>query len=207
MMNRRLEVMKQATRQKRFRKRLMVKFGERDFSHSGFTADLSKGGVFIVSPFRPALDTHLHLQVFLDADTAVYFEATVRRHKIVPPELRSVDKGGFGVRFLAPDELLTNVLVETGNRLEGRYASLEELQRVYEQEFKHGGVFIQTEREFPRGADVLFVLRADFANKTFEFNSTVVHTWLVEQPGPRGIGLVFKDAKEVEAAVKPLLTP
>jgi Tfp pilus assembly protein PilZ len=197
--------MKPGSQQKRYRKRLLVKFGERDFSSSGFTADVSKGGMFIVSPFRPALDTHLHLQIFLDPESPVYFEGTVRRHKVVPPELRAVDKGGFGVRFLAPDEILANILVETGNRLEGAYSTSEELQRAFEQEFKHGGVFIPTEREFPRGADVLFVLRADFAKRTFEFNSTVVHTWQGAQPGPRGVGLVFKDVKEVEAAVRPLL--
>ncbi len=184
----------------------MVRYGERELTHSGFTFDLSRSGAFIVSPSRPPLDKILHLQIFLDPQTSVYLEATVRRHKVVPPELRSVEKGGFGVRFLLPDEILARVLADSGNRLEIRYPTAEELRRAYDQEFRHGGVFVSTEREFDRGADAVLAVQLDFARKTFEFDATVVHVWLdLSQPGPRGVGLVFKDRKEFDSSIKPLL--
>jgi len=198
--------MKERRQHKRFKRRFMVRYGERELTHSGFTFDVSRSGAFVVSPFRPALDSHLHIQIFIDKETSVYFEATVRRHKVIPPELRSVDKGGFGVRFLMPDEVLANVLVESGSRLEIRYATLEDLKRAYEKEFKHGGVFVATDREFVRGADAILIVELDFARKAFEFDATVVHVWLdLTQPGPRGVGLVFKDPKEFADNLQPFL--
>jgi len=198
--------MKERRRHKRFKRRYMVRFGERELSHSGFTFDVSRGGAFIVSPYRPALDSHLHVQIFVDKETSVYFEATVRRHKVIPPELRSVDKGGFGVRFLMPDEVLANILVESGNRLEVVYATPAELKTAYDKEFRHGGVFVATEREFERGTDVSLAVRLEFAAQTYEFDASVVHVWLdTSQPGPRGVGLLVKDQKEFEGTLKPYL--
>jgi Tfp pilus assembly protein PilZ len=184
----------------------MVRYGEREFSHTGFTQDVSRGGAFIVSPYRPPLDTHLHVQVYLDNDTSVYFEASVRRHKIVPPELRSMEKGGFGVRFLLPDEVLADVLVESGDHLELRYATAADLKGAFEAEFRHGGVFVTTDRGIERGGEAIFAMRLEFAGKTFEFETNVVHVF---QDGPeqgqRGVGLVFKNRKEVEEAIAPYL--
>ena len=183
----------------------MVRYGERDLSHSGFTQDVSRGGAFIVSPYRPPLDSKLHLQIFVDKETSVYFEATVRRHKIVPPELRSVDKGGFGIRFLLPDEVLGDVLVEPGGRLEVRYATPADLKLAREKEFRHGGVFVPGERQVERDSEVTLFMRLDFASTTLEFAASVVHVYDGAQAGPRGIGLVFKDKKEVESALASLL--
>jgi Tfp pilus assembly protein PilZ len=199
--------MKERRGQKRFKRRFMVRYGERELSHSGFTSDVSRGGAFIVSPYRPPLDSHLHVQIFLDKEMSVYFEATVRRHKIVPPELRSVDKGGFGIRFLLPDEVLANILVESGDHLEVGYATPADLKHAYEKEFRHGGVFVATDRDFERGTDVILAVRLDFAARTFELDTSVVHVWLnaAGQPGPRGVGLVFKDKKEFEEAITPYL--
>lgn len=198
--------MRERRQHKRFKRRYMVRYGDRELTHSGFTYDVSRSGAFVVSPFRPALDSHLHIQIFLDNETSVYFEATVRRHKVIPPELRSVDKGGFGVRFMLPDEILANVLVESGNHLEVRYATLENFKQAYEKEFKHGGVFVPTDREFDRGADAILTVELEFARKAFEFDVTVVHVWLdLTQPGPRGVGLMFKDPKEFGVALQPFL--
>src|SRR6266852_5976837 len=170
--------MKERRGQKRFRRRFMVRYGERELSHTGFTQDVSRGGAFIVSPYRPPLDAHLHVQVYLDNETSVYFEALVRRHKIIPPELRSLEKGGFGVRFLLPDELLADILVESGDH-----------------------------REINRGGEVIFAMRLGFAGKTFEFETTVVHVFQDggAQQGRRGVGLVFRNRKEVEEAIAPYL--
>ena len=183
----------------------MVRYGERELSHSGFTDDVSRGGAFIVSPYRPPLDSKLHLQIFMDKERSVYFEATVRRHKIVPPELRSVDKGGFGIRFLLPDELLGDVLAEDGQQLHVSYATLAELKRAHENEFRHGGVFIPGERALPRGSEVTLVMRLEFASATLEVDASVIHVYDGSQAGPRGLGLAFKDEGDIEQALAPYL--
>lgn len=193
--------MRQLQIQKRYKRRFMVRYGERDLSHSGFTQDVSRGGAFIVSPYRPPLDSKLHLQIFMDKETSVYFEATVRRHKIVPPELRSVDKGGFGIRFLLPDEVLAEVLDEPGSGVEVRYATPAELKLAYEREFRHGGVFVPSGRQLERGTELTLLMRLEFCSTTLEFASSVVHVYDGSQAGRRGIGLVFKDKKEVEEAL------
>ena len=197
--------MKQLQVQKRYKRRFMVRYGERDLSHSGFTQDLSRGGAFIVSPYRPPLDSKLHLQIFVDKETSVYFEATVRRHKIVPPELRSVDKGGFGIRFLLPDEVLGQVLVESGTQVEMRYASPADLKIAHQKEFRHGGVFVPGDRQFERGTEVTVRMHLEFSSTALEFAASVVHVYDGSQAGPRGIGLVFKDKSQVEQALAPYL--
>ncbi len=183
----------------------MVRYGERELTHSGFTHDISRGGAFIVSPYRPALDSSLHLQLLLDQERSLYFEVSVRRHKIIPPQLRSVDKGGFGVRFLSAAELLADVLAESGNRWEVAYATRADLKLAYEAEFRHGGVFVSTQREVERGSDVMLCVRLDFVGKTFEFDALVVHVADGSTPGPRGFWLLFKLAKDVEAAMAPFI--
>ena len=179
----------------------MVRYGERDLSHSGFTQDVSRGGAFIVSPYRPPLDSKLHLQIFVDKETSIYFEATVRRHKIVPPELRSVDKGGFGIRFLLPDEVLGQVLIEPGARVEVRYATPAELKLAQEKELRHGGVFVPGEHGFERGTEVTLLMRLDFCSTALEVAASVVHVYDGSQARPCGIGLMFKDKKEVDDAL------
>lgn len=197
--------MKQLQVQKRYKRRFMVRYGERDLSHSGFTHDVSRGGAFIVSPYRPPLDSKLHLQIFVDKETSVYFEATVRRHKVVPPELRSVDKGGFGIRFLLPDVVLGQVLVETGARVEVRYATPADLKLAHEKEFRHGGVFVPGEYQFERGNEVTLLMRLDFSSTTLEFAASIVHVYDGSNARPRGIGLVFKNKKEVDDALASFL--
>jgi Tfp pilus assembly protein PilZ len=198
--------MRERRGKKRFKRRFIVRYGERELSHSGFTRDISRQGAFIISPFQPPLDSNLHLQIFLPKERSVYFEATVRRHKVIPPQLRSLEKGGFGVRFLMPHEILQRMLVEAGNGLEITYAAPQDLKQAYEKEFRHGGVFVPTEREFERGSNVLLSVRVDFAKRILEFETSVVHVWAnASQTVPRGVGLVFNDRNEVEAAIEPFV--
>ncbi len=132
--------MRERRAQKRFKRRFMVRYGEKDLTHSGFTSDISSGGAFIVAPQRPALDAYVHLHLFTDKETSVYLESTVRRHKIVPPQLRTLEKGGFGVRFRRPDEILADILFESGARLQVAYVTQDDLKQAYDKEFRHGGV-------------------------------------------------------------------
>jgi Tfp pilus assembly protein PilZ len=196
--------MKDRRGKKRLKRRFIVRYGERELSHSAFTRDISRRGAFIASLSQPPLDSNLHLQIFLDKERSVYFEASVRRHKIVPPRLRSVEKGGFGVRFLMPHEILQRMLLAGGNVLEITYAAPEDLEVAYEKEIRHGGVFVPTGREFHRDSDVVLSVRLDFAKRTLEFEASVV--WASpSQTAPRGVGLVFNDLKEVKAAIEPFV--
>jgi len=197
--------MKERRLHKRYKRRFVARFGEGELSHPGFTHDISCGGAFIVSPWRPPLDSVLHLHIFVDKQRSAYFEATVQRHKFVPPELRSVDKGGFGLRFLLPDEVLVRVLVDSGNRLEVGYATPADLKLANEREIQHGGVFVPTERKLERGSDVILAMRLDFASTTFEFDASVVHIWGEGSYVAPGVGVLFKDSKEVEASLAPFL--
>jgi Tfp pilus assembly protein PilZ len=200
--------MRERRAQKRFKRRFMVRYGERELTHSGFTSDISNGGAFIVAPQRPALDAHVHLHLFTDKETSVYFETTVRRHKIVPPQLRTLEKGGFGVRFRRPDEVLAEILFESGARLQVAYVTQDDLKLAYDEEFRHGGVFIPTEIRVERGSDVVVAVRLDFMNKTFEFDASVVQVFLDSSlHGLRGIGVIFKERKDVEETITPLLKP
>jgi hypothetical protein len=87
---------------RRFKKRYTVRFGTADLAKSGITGDISKGGAFILTRDLIPLDTRVHLQVQLDAKSFVLFEGIVQRHRKVPPELRQMDPGGFGVRTPFP---------------------------------------------------------------------------------------------------------
>lgn len=198
--------MKESRSHKRYTRRFIARFGEHDFSRSGFTKDISAGGSFIISSYRPPLDSYLHLQIFVENQQSAYFEATVRHHKIIPPELRSMDQGGFGVRFLTPHEVLAHVLADAGKLLEVRYATAADLKLAHEREIQHGGVFVPGERKFERGSDVIVTMRLDFASIAFEFEASVVHVWQDSSYAARGVGVMFKDNKEVEGSLAPFLS-
>ena len=71
---------------------------------------MSTTGLFIISASLPKLDTRLHIQLFVEPERCLFFEGEVRRHKLVPAELRTIERGGFGVRLLSPREVLTSAL-------------------------------------------------------------------------------------------------
>src|ERR1700687_4926954 len=161
-------------RGKRIRRRLSVKYGERNLSHTGLTVDVSRTGTFILSSHRPALDGRIHLQLFLHPDQPVYFEALVRRHKLVPQELRSIAKGGFGVSFLLPHEILREIILDSQHCIDVHYSTLEDLRDTYQREFRYGVLFVRTERRFEPNMEVILILHLDFADKSLEFPASVV---------------------------------
>lgn len=79
---------------KRIPRRLKVLFGATGFDQSGFTQDISETGVFVTASKLPSLGAELVLR-FDSNDTTVH--ANVVRHSIVPAELRSVQRHGFGL--------------------------------------------------------------------------------------------------------------
>jgi hypothetical protein len=196
--------MQERRRQKRFKRRMMVKFGEQDLTFSGFTADVSPTGAFIVSPSRPTIDTRIHLQIFPTPQKCVYFEGVVRRHRVVPAELRHSEKGGFGVRLLPPDEVLSEIVVALANSLDVHYATREQLKKAHQVELRFGGVFVHTDRHLPADTEVTLTFYLDFADKSFEAEGTVVQ--VAKQASQNGVAIIFKQPKQVDAKIRPHLT-
>jgi hypothetical protein len=89
----------------RVRTRLKVEFGIDELEHSGFTADVSAGGIFLVASrlFKAGTCLHLHIR---SRDQHLYFEGKVVRVKRVPETLRRLQQQGMGIKFLKPDELV-----------------------------------------------------------------------------------------------------
>jgi len=192
--------------ERRIRRRLPVKYGQRDLSHNGFTVDVSRTGAFILSPHRPVLHSRIHLQVFLHADQPVYFEALVRRHKLVPPALRTFSKGGFGVSFLLPDEILGEIILDSQHCIDMHYSKIEDLRDTYQREFCHGGLFIPTQRRFEPNAEVILILHLDFADKSLEFPASVVEVGGTEPRQTAGVAVLFRDAKLFRESLSPYLS-
>jgi hypothetical protein len=189
---------------RRLRRRMMVKFGEKDFSQSGFTWDVSPTGLFIVASQLPALDARLHLQLFVDPERFLLFEGEVRRHKRVPPELRSLERGGFGVRLLSPRELITTALGQQVPRYELSYSSREAFQHVYQQQLSRGAVFVSTSRLQPRDTEVKVDMVLAFSGQVLELEAVVIQVYPPQEgsAAPTGLALAFKDRAKADVLLR-----
>lgn len=96
---------KNQRRAPRVKRRMKVEFGKDDLSSSGFTQDLSIGGMLLQTQNVLPLGTRIHFHVTLP-DDHFYGEGMVVRHKPVPRELRTVERPAMGIRFLAPHEVI-----------------------------------------------------------------------------------------------------
>jgi Tfp pilus assembly protein PilZ len=188
---------------RRHKKRYTVRFGTTDLSKAGLTGDISKGGAFILTRELVPLDTRVHLQVHLDPKNFVLFEGIVQRHRKVPPELRQMDPGGFGVRFLYPGEVVADIVNKDTTTFEVHYATLEQLKTAYERELRMGGTFILTEKPLRIQDKVIVSFCLDFANETVEQEASVVHITLA--PTRAGVSVMFTDKKALEEHLQPYL--
>ncbi|MGI5864335.1 MAG: PilZ domain-containing protein [Myxococcales bacterium] len=191
-------------RSRRFARRMTVRFGDDQLDRSGLTCDISSTGAFIVSSHLPPLDTRLHLQVLLDSRRSIFLEGVVRRHRVVPPSLRQIERGGFGVRFLTPAELISEIVPQlaAGNRFEIAFEDKARFVQAYEQQFRHGGIFLITEKKLPRDVAVLLEVKLAYERLSWTFAGRVVQ---VMEAGTRGLAVVFDDRREVESALRPHL--
>ena len=84
--------MAEKRRNRRFARRLVIRFGETDLGRMGFVSDISTSGVFVMCDVLPPIGARLHLQIELSPASSVYAEAVVKRHKIVPPKFRATPR-------------------------------------------------------------------------------------------------------------------
>jgi Tfp pilus assembly protein PilZ len=191
---------------RRFRKRYTVRFGTEDLSKSGFTGDISKGGAFIVSTHIVPLDTRIHLQVQLDTKNFAFFEGIVQRHRRVPPELRQVEPGGFGVRFLYPGEVIADMVSNNMPTFELHFSSAEQLRNTYQRELRMGGAFIVTDKVLRTQDKVLICLCLDYAGALVEQEATVVHITLPQGASRAGVSVMFGNKAELDEKLKPYVS-
>ncbi len=195
--------MAEKRQQRRYKRRLLVKYGEKDLSLTGFTGDVSVGGMFVTATGLLPLDRRVHLQLFVDTSRYLLFEGEVRRHKVVPPQMRTVERGGFGVRFLYPGEVLADALGKLGGRFEMHYKTAEEFKAAYQRELRNGGLFLITPMQILRDTQVTLELCLDYAKKTFEVEATVVHLSTGDTALVKGVGVAFNEPQKIEAMLRP----
>src|SRR5947199_403022 len=81
---------------KRQRKRLNVKFGDKGLTGTGFTLDVSQGGMFLVTAQMLPLNSKVVVDITLEfAGRELELDATVVH--VMPPDASS--PGGLGVVF------------------------------------------------------------------------------------------------------------
>lgn len=192
-------------RHRRYSRRFRVKFGEKQLTQSGFTGDVSATGMFVVTSAVPKLGTRLHVEVTLNDERVLFVEGMVARMTLVAPELRSVMKGGFGLRFLSGAELMAEMVphLRDPKRLVLQYATLEALAEAYEKELKRGGAFVWTDREQQMSSIVNLEIDAEFANRQLAFECRVVH--VMNQNGRYGVALMFLEPNAAMAGLAGLL--
>lgn len=185
---------------KRYNKRLKVLFGEKDFSLSGFTGNVSSSGLFVIASLNVKLGQRLHMQIEAEGKS-LYQEGVVARLNMVPPELRTVVKGGFGFRFLSQRELLAELIPSATNPL-ARVLSFDsawKLAELYEKELKRGGVFLWSDTQVAVNTVIPVEFELGYANHTFTLQAKVV-TVVPNPDGKFGLACIFMDGTQAAAA-------
>jgi Tfp pilus assembly protein PilZ len=196
--------MSEKRRAKRHPRRLPVRFGEGSLTHSGYVTDVSVGGAFVTTNHLPPLGARVLLEIRTQPERPLFMEATVQRHKVVPPAMRAAVRGGFGARFLTLEEAFSLLLpgVPQDRVLRCAFQSPEQLGRALAEQLRHGGLFLRVERTFERDMEVEVEVHLLFVKQTLRFPAWVVHV-TGAQEGQRGVGLLFRDAAAVQAALAP----
>jgi Tfp pilus assembly protein PilZ len=193
-------------RTRRYSRRLRVRFGPNDFTHAGFTGDVSATGLFVVTSAPVSIGNRLHVEVSADESQKLFFEGVVARLTIVPAELRQVVKGGFGLRFLTGPELMSEMVPHLKDkvRLIATYPSAESFKKAWHGELQRGGVFAWSEKEHPVNSILFVELDLSFCNRIFSFEARVVHV-VPGGDGKFGIALMFLEQQAALAALQPLV--
>ncbi len=193
-------------RHRRYTRRFKVRFGEKTFTQTGFTSDVSATGLFVVTNATMHLNTRVHVEVNIDAERQLFFEGIVARLAIVSPELRQIMKGGFGMRFLTGAELMAEMVphLKDKTRCVLTYATQAAFAESYEKELKRGGGFVWAEKSHPVNSIINLEIDAPFIGRLLAFEARVVHV----MPGPNntfGTALMFIDPASALQSLQSLL--
>ena len=172
-------------RSRREKRRLKVRFWNDEFEATGFTADVSETGIFLVTTQSLDAGTRLHLELEVGDETYLT-EGVVVRRKNYPRYARAMYNSGVGVRFVglgealtraggseeAPEETAPQEAVEEAMCVDLR--DLEELREVYERDVKHGGLLVCTAERPELNSEVVVPLLLPEPNGQIECAGTVV---------------------------------
>ena len=198
--------MTEKRRHRRLSRRLSVRYGEGELTHTAFTTDVSSGGCFITSARLPPLHTRLHVQLLLGTGKSLYFEGEVRRHKQVPVGLTAAARGGFSVRFLPPAEAMTEVLGSAPTALVLRFANAQALAQSWTRELRVGGAFVPTAERLARDAVVEVKVDLAWLERSFAFEGRVVHVSPGDAVSPPGVGVAFHAPERLGQVLRPFLS-
>jgi Tfp pilus assembly protein PilZ len=192
--------MAEKRRHRRYGKRLKVRFGKEEFSFTGVTSDISITGLFVQTQKVPDLGARLHVELTTQDGKLLYSEGVVMRQAHVPPELRQVVKGGFGMRYLTGSELMSELVpqLQDAARVTIEYASAADFKAAYENELKRGGLFVWTPTPHTVNNILTVEIVLEFAQRRLAFDARVVH--VMNEPTRHGIALMFLDAAGAVAA-------
>ncbi len=199
--------MSEKRKQRRHAKRLKVRFGENDFSSTGITSDVSATGMFIQTTKVPAIGNRIHVELTLPSGRLLFCEAAVMRQQHVPPELRQAVKGGVGVRFLSPGELVAEMVphLKDSKRLCIDYQSHADFKVAWDREIKRGGIFVWTEAHPVINSIVSIEFNLEFATRRLAFDARVVH--LMNDANRRGMAVMFLDPAGAAQAFAAIVEP
>lgn len=206
----------------RVRRRLKAEFGIDELEHSGFTADISASGIFLVASrlFKAGTRLHIHLR---SQSQHLYFEGQVVRVKRVPETLRRLQQQGMGIKFLKPDDLIPLLVprakglqaptVERQSRLALGIdcASPQDLVKLINEQLRQNICAVSCPGPPPAvGAVVEFEIRLDFLPEELVQGTgrvaQVLEMGLDEQGNPRrSVVLEVKDSPTLTDALEAAL--
>jgi hypothetical protein len=197
---------KEKRKHKRLSRRLKSRYGENELDHSAITGDVSASGAFIQSAHLPKLGTRLHMEFTSRDGFRAFVETVVARHVVVPVELRSIVKSGFGVRFVTFPELLPELLPElkSSSTVVVSYDTPLAFRAAWDAELHRGGVFLWSQTSPALNSLLTLQLELPYCSKRLTFDVRVVN--IVTGPtGQQGTTLIFVDAAGAIAALRDML--
>ncbi len=192
-------------RNRRHSKRFKVRFGVKDLTSSGFTNDVSSTGMFVVTTSLLSIGERVHVEVTLDDENKLYFEGAVARLTMVAPELRTIMKGGFGLRFLSGAEMMGEMVphLKDKTRIVLTYPTLGGFQNAFDNELRRGGCFVWTHSHYPVNSIVHLEIAADFCNRNLAFECRVMNV-VNGADGRFGTALMFLEQASALAGLSGL---
>ncbi|HKI86145.1 MAG TPA: PilZ domain-containing protein, partial [Thermoanaerobaculia bacterium] len=149
-------------------RRMQIRFWKLGESEalSGYSHNLSSTGMFIATSTPLPVGQRVRVEL-MDSRESVVVEGVVAHAAKVAPALQSLRATGMGVRFLAPEELIDNVLSRSGassrerqivapapnrhepprpagDRFQVVFKSSAELKKVFDRDIRNGGLFVST---------------------------------------------------------------
>jgi Tfp pilus assembly protein PilZ len=208
-------------------RRVPVRFwprAEPDRPRKGYSTNISAGGMFVTTASPARSGERLRLEVGEEGQ-AFAVEGCVAHSRRLAPELRKLGHAGMGVRFLTAQELVEELIGRAGapkaqagefeeaavgeGHYRLRFASPEELLRVYRKDVVHGGLFVPTRKPAALRARIALEIELGVAELApARLAAQVVHRIEPsgEGAGPNlvaGMGVHFEDPAAARAAFAP----